>query len=250
MPPPELPAHLTEQPTSPAVLPFLPPFPRQPGRRPLPDAVAAGRIPLPGAVRRLPLPGSAPPYDRQADAGRPARRRSRAPRAGPVEAGAQAGAAAEGAAQEDAAQAGAALDDRALEDAAGSAARRRAAPRRAQAPSLPARAPGTGEWPSQFAQALAETLAGARPTRQITPWTTEQARRRISELGPTLRAGQRPRVRRVLISEPDSNVVEMTIIIGIGMQVRALAVRLERTGPAQARTDRGKPWICTAIEAA
>ena len=49
--------------------------------------------------------------------------------------------------------------------------------------------PGTGrpvagdgsapDWQSRFAQALAETLAGSRPARQIQPWTTRQAREHI-----------------------------------------------------------------------
>src|SRR5208282_3230497 len=57
-------------------------------------------------------------------------------------------------------------------------------------------------WPSQFAQVLAETLAGSRPQGQITPWTTDQARRLIRQLRPLLAAGPAPRVRRVLTSRP------------------------------------------------
>lgn len=86
---------------------------------------------------------------------------------------------------------------------------------------------------------------GSRPAGQVRPWTTEQARRRIRQLGPTLRADQRPRVRRVLTSAPRSDVVEMTVIIGIGPRVHAMAVRLERAGQG-----RDLPWLCTAIEAA
>jgi hypothetical protein len=225
MPPPQLPAHATEPPVRPTVLPFLPPFPWQPGQRPLPDAVAVEQIPLPGAVRRLPLPESAPPYDQQASQRRPVPRASKARQPGAEQA-------------------------EMPEDDPGAEPRHGAPPRGAQPRGLPARGPGSGEWPSQFAQALAETLAGARPPRQITPWTTEQTRRRITELGPTLSAGQRPRVRRVLYSAPASNIVEMTVIIGIGSQVRALAVRLEQTGPRRVRADREGQWVCTAIEAA
>jgi len=90
--------------------------------------------------------------------------------------------------------------------------------------------PGTGTWPSQFAQVLAETLAGSRPADQIAPWTTEQARRRISQLGPMLATAHRPRVRRVIVSSPASGVLEMTVIVGLGAHVRAVAVRLERAG--------------------
>src|SRR5262249_59509171 len=52
------------------------------------------------------------------------------------------------------------------------------------------------EWPSHFAQVLAETLAGARPPGQIVPWTTDQARKRIRQLGPMLAGGGQPRGRR------------------------------------------------------
>jgi hypothetical protein len=127
---------------------------------------------------------------------------------------------------------------------------------------------------------LAETLAGSRPADQITPWTTEQARRRISQLGPMLATAHRPRVRRVIVSSPASGVLEMTVIVGLGSHVRAVAVRLERASgqpPGEpsalggsrnaqpARTDRAyrpdsrgayrRPagsaeWLCTAIEAA
>ena len=100
---------------------------------------------------------------------------------------------------------------------------------------------------------LAETLAGSRPQGQIVPWTTDQARKRIRQLGPMLAGGVQPRVRRVVTSRPTSSVVEMTVIVGFGSSVRALAVRLERDGPRGAtpgRAARAARWVCTAIEAA
>jgi hypothetical protein len=122
----------------------------------------------------------------------------------------------------------------------------------------PGRDPGGGKaaaagWPSQFAQVLAETLAGSRPHGQITPWTTDQARRLIRQLGPMLGAGPVPRVRRVLASQPAEGVVEMTVVVGCGPRIRALAVRLEQDRPH--RAGRGHDasaagWVCTAIEAA
>jgi uncharacterized protein DUF6459 len=117
-----------------------------------------------------------------------------------------------------------------------------------------------GPWPSQFAQALAETLVGTRPPSQLTPWISVQARRRIRRLSPVLAAaGQptasqpaasqptasQPKLRRVIITSPIDGVLEMTVVIGLGQRVRALAVRLERSDSA------GEPlWCCTAIEAA
>jgi hypothetical protein len=100
-------------------------------------------------------------------------------------------------------------------------------------------------WPSQFAQVLAETLAGSRPPRQLTPWTTERARGHIRRLGPLLAANQEPRIRRIVASTPSSGVVEMAVVVRFGPRVRALAVRLER-----AQSARVTAWQCTAIEAA
>jgi hypothetical protein len=118
-------------------------------------------------------------------------------------------------------------------------------------------------WPNLFAQVLAETLAGSRPARQLSAWTTQQARSRIRRLGPLLRVdrephaagsgsfatggkrpmgGCEPRVRRVVASMPSADVVEMAVVVRFGPRVRALAVRLERP--------EGRDWICTAIEAA
>ncbi len=108
-------------------------------------------------------------------------------------------------------------------------------------------------WPSQFAQVLAETLAGSRPASQITPWTTERARAHIRRLGPLLAAGQRPRVQRVLASRPVEDVVEVAVVVGFGPRTRALAARLERAGPQPAtpgRPARQARWLCTDVESA
>lgn len=108
-------------------------------------------------------------------------------------------------------------------------------------------------WPSQFAQVLAETLAGSRPASQMTPWTTERARAHIRRLGPLLAADQRPRVHRVLTSRPVEDVVEVAVIVGFGSRTRALAARLERAGPQRAtwnRPARQARWLCTAVESA
>jgi hypothetical protein len=180
------------------------------------------RRPLPdaAAVRLVAVPDSAPPYDdERAAAGPGAPRRPRrlalatAPRAV------------------------------ALIPPPGPAAQARGSERQAAAAG----------WPSQFAQVLAETLAGSRPPGQIAPWTTGQARRRIRQLGPMLAAGVQPRVRRIVTSRPTADAVEMTVIVGFGPRIRALAVRLERDGPHRAtpgRAPRAARWVCTAIEAA
>jgi hypothetical protein len=108
--------------------------------------------------------------------------------------------------------------------------------------------PDASRWPSQFAQVLAETLTGSRPPAQIARWTTEQARRRISELCPVLAASHRPRIRRVIVSSPAADVIEMAMVVGLGTRVRAIAVRLER-GAARSRSAVAD-WCCTAVETA
>ncbi len=165
------------------------------------------------------------------------------------------------------AEPGAAEPGAAEPDAAGQGAARRAGadrpPGGPQTGRRPGQPPREGEWaagwPGQFAQVLAEALAGSRPAQQVRPWTTEQALKRIRQLGPVLQASQRPRVRRVLTSQPRPGVVEMTVIVGIGPRIRALAVRLEHGGPGGVAPDRGgrgrtardpESWVCTAIEAA
>lgn len=103
--------------------------------------------------------------------------------------------------------------------------------------------PPAGSWPGQFAQVLAETLAGSRPERQLAPWTTERARRQIRQLGPLFATGERPVVRRIMTSAPASGVLELTAVVGSGSRVRVLALRLERGST-------GRGWRCTAIESA
>jgi hypothetical protein len=196
------------------VLPLVPGFERAPARtRPLPDAAA---------VRLVVVPDSAPPFD-DGRAVSPAGRREPPE---PLRARERLGVSPPGAPDpgHDRGRGG---------DHGGKAA--------------------AAGWPSQFAQVLAETLAGSRPQGQITPWTTDQARRLIRQLGPMLAAGPVPRVRRVLTSQPAEGVVEMTVVVGCGPRIRALAVRLEQDQPHRAGRGRDAStagWVCTAIEAA
>jgi len=209
------------------VLPLIPGFGRPPvPRRPLPDAAA---------VRLLPVPDSAPPYDdeeREAPRPQPLTLAPPAARAQEAQDGRPAAAPGHG------------------PERAGESRRPPGMPAPPPQQRRPAAEPG---WPSQFAQVLAETLAGARNQRQIVPWTTDQARRRIRQLGPMLAAGTAPRVHRIMTSRPTDSAVEMTVVVGFGSRVRALAVRLERDGPHQAspgREARAARWVCTVIEAA
>ena len=194
-------------------------------RRPCPK-VAGPPLPDPAGVRLHTVPDSAPPYDDElaipnASAG---------PAAGPGRA---------------------AASTRQPGPAAGAPPAGTAASQ----PPAPDQPAGHGEpaLPGQFARVLVETLAGTRPPRQLTSWTTERARSRIQRMGPVLTAGQRPRLRRVVARHPSADVIEMTVLLSVGPQVKALAVRLEHTAARPAslgRPTRPGKWLCTHVEAA
>jgi hypothetical protein len=210
-------------PTPPAAPPGGPPG-AQPGggrppRRPCPR-VAGPPLPDPAAMRLYTVPESAPPYDDElvmlnASTGEPAGADHPAARSTPPPppAGDQ--------------------------------------PAAGQRP----RQAGRGEpaLPGQFARVLVETLAGTRPPRQLTSWTTERARSRIQRMGPLLTAGQPAQLRRVVARHPAADVIEMTVLLSVGPQIKALAVRLEHTAPRPAslgRPTRPGKWLCTQVEAA
>ena len=106
-------------------------------------------------------------------------------------------------------------------------------------------------WSRQFAQVIAEILAGARSPRQLAPWTTERVRDQIAFLTQSLTPGLRPRIRRIVTSRPAARVVEMTVVLSFGPRSRALALRLEQLPgrqPAPGLPARPARWLCTEIE--
>ena len=106
-------------------------------------------------------------------------------------------------------------------------------------------------WPARFPQVIAEILAGSRSSRQLIPWTTQRVRTQIDLLGQELASDQRPRIRRVMTSQPAARVVEMTVVINFGPRSRALALRFEympARQPAPGRPTRSARWLCTEIE--
>ena len=126
------------------------------------------------------------------------------------------------------------------------------APEPARLPG-PAGAPEPGAaWPRQFAQVIVEILAGSRPSRQLVPWTTDRVRAQVDGLTRLFTADQRPRLRRVMTSQPAVSVVEMTMVVGSGPRTRALALRFEHRPErpaAPGRPARPARWLCTEIEA-
>jgi Family of unknown function (DUF6459) len=225
----------------------MPPIPHErpccpsaPGTRPLPD---------PAAVRLCLIPDSAPPYDAENTpvaraaglAGTPLSCGTGTAGQPPPAAHGQAGVPER---SQMSAPGRGRLPERSQMAAPGPERSQVAAPGRTRPPE-----PG---WPGRFAQVLAETLAGSRPARQLAPWTTERARDHIQRLGPQLSSSQQPRVRRVVTSCPAADVMEMSVVVGFGARVRALAVRLERASqPAgHGSPADGTRWLCTAVEAA
>ena len=240
--------------TADAGCPYPPARPRSPaGPRPLPD---------PEAIRLCLIPDSAPPYDAEVAAPGPAAAFPRLD-TGPGSSGP--GSTSSGSASLDSAS----LDSADLNGAHGAArpsgpgspGQKEEAPGPAR-PRKPPAAPGASGrpgssasppgWPGQFAQVLAETLAGSRPPRQLVPWTTERARDRIQRLGPLLSAGQQPRVRRVVTFHPTADAMEMAVVVVFGQRVHALALRLERGGGQATAGRAAQPgrWLCVAVEAA
>ena len=85
---------------------------------------------------------------------------------------------------------------------------------------------------------IVEALAGVRPERQLLPLTTDRVRARIRRLAPLLRCDQRPRVLRILASQPAPRVVEMAVVAAFGPRSRALALRLEQAAARPATPGR------------
>ncbi len=103
----------------------------------------------------------------------------------------------------------------------------------------------------QFAQVIVEILAGSRPLRQTVGWTTDRVRAQIGDLTQLVTSEQRPRIRRIVTSQPAASVVEMTVVISFGPRSRALAMRFEQMParqPAPGRPARPARWLCTEIE--
>jgi hypothetical protein len=105
--------------------------------------------------------------------------------------------------------------------------------------------------PRKFAQVIVEILAGSRPLRQTVGWTTDRVRAQIGDLIQVLASDQRPRIRRVVTSQPAASVVEMTVVVTFGARSRALAMRFEHMPARQPRPGlpaRPARWLCTELE--
>jgi hypothetical protein len=95
----------------------------------------------------------------------------------------------------------------------------------------------------QFAQAVAEVLAGARPVGQLEDAVTLDVLavlgRAAGRLGRSAgRPTRRPVVRAIHVDTPAPGVAEAAVVIDTGMRVQAIALRLEASG--------GR-WRCTDL---
>ena len=116
-----------------------------------------------------------------------------------------------------------------------------------ESPGRTASLPEPQAWSASLAQALAETLQGRRPVRQLSRWvddtvlstlhlTVRSRRSRAAAGGP----GARPAsLRSVHLQLLPPSAVEVAATLQLGLRSVAMAFRLE------ARSDR---WICTALD--
>jgi len=106
--------------------------------------------------------------------------------------------------------------------------------------------------PRQLAVVIVEVLAGVRPDRQLMSLATDRVRARVGNLAPLLAADRRPRIARIVMSQPADRVVEMTVVVNFGARSRALAMRFEHAAARPAAPGwpaRPARWLCTALEA-
>jgi hypothetical protein len=91
--------------------------------------------------------------------------------------------------------------------------------------------PDPERWSLRFLQAVVETLAGARPSVQLSEWTSQEVHARIvahSHPGQApLPALLQPVVRSVHASEPADGVAEVCAVVQRGHGFFAIAARLE-----------------------
>jgi len=116
----------------------------------------------------------------------------------------------------------------------------------------PAGADPVDAWLRRLAVVIVEVLAGVRPDRQLVPLATDRVRARIRGLVPLLACDRRPRIARIVTSQPAARVVEMTVVVHFGVRSRALAMRFEHVAARPASPGwpaRPARWLCTAIEA-
>lgn len=166
----------------------------------------------PPSVRRLPLPSSQPPYDDEvADTTKPPSghrsRRSVPPTNGAL---------------------------------ALSTAEQPQRPRPAPSESITA-LPDPRRWAAKLTQAAIEGLYGQRSLHQLTRWTDEAVHTALVRRARAVqqRSAVRPRIRAVRVCRVSDVVAEAAAIVQLGLQTRAVAVRLEAVD--------GR-WLCTAFD--
>ncbi|WP_436775421.1 Rv3235 family protein [Yinghuangia sp. YIM S09857] len=101
----------------------------------------------------------------------------------------------------------------------------------------------------RFAIYLTETLAGRRPLRQLTPYTTSHVRAVVEELRQHLNATHSGSLSLVAsnATAPAEDTAEGFLRLRLGPdRFQAVAVRLDHR-PHPTRPDHPRTWICTAL---
>ena len=100
--------------------------------------------------------------------------------------------------------------------------------------------PDPHRWAGGLVQSLLEVIAGDRPPQQVMRWldtSVYDGLQRALRSQPR-RPGPPGMVRSVHVCRPHDDAAEVTVIVGVGARVRAVALRLEGVG---------NRWRCTRL---
>ena len=93
-------------------------------------------------------------------------------------------------------------------------------------PSQPTDLPGARQWSMRLVHALAEVLAGARSSNQLTRWLTPEVMGQVNRLvGRSV--ATRYQVRSVHVYETGAGVIEVSAVLSDPKRSYALAMRLD-----------------------
>ncbi|TXJ03998.1 MAG: hypothetical protein E6Q27_09145 [Aeromicrobium sp.] len=103
---------------------------------------------------------------------------------------------------------------------------------------------------ARFMQAIAEVIAGIRPTRQLSPWLTREVHTQLSTYvnttfsattGPTRQRVQIVSVHLFMVNEDTAEIAARMVLRG---RSHAIAARLQHVNDPRERS----VWRCTALE--
>ena len=104
-------------------------------------------------------------------------------------------------------------------------------------PSSLAELPDVNSWSKSFVIGLIEIWAGKRPAMQIARSCHRNVHNKLQNYGRSL-AADRPKIRKIYLTQPIEGVIEGTVTLRIKDRVRSLILRFEGVD---------KRWICTEL---